>query len=370
MKKFIYSTYLTAITLAVSFTGLAADKPGSAFFNDWPDGAAPAAVGKRIAENVIVRKFRYEATPDKPEASLIYPEIIAWYGALTVAKLTGDQDLRDRLVQRFVPFLSDPVAIHISHEAHVDLRVAGTAPLEIFIQTQDARCKALGLGLADAQWENTTPDGITTEARYWIDDMYMIPIVQVQAFRASGDAKYLDRAALTMAAYLDKMQESNGLFYHGTDSHFFWGRGNGWMAAGSAELLRSLPESHPQYARIMAGYRKMMAGLLDTQMDTGMWRQLIDKPASWPESSGTAMFTFAMVTGVKNGWLEEKTYGLAARKAWLALVGLLDENANLREVCVGTNKGFDEPYYLARPRTAGDLHGQAPMLWTASALLR
>ncbi len=370
MKKIYFLTSLIFAAIAASSVCLAAEKPGSTFFTDWPEGASPAAVGKRIAENVIVRKFRYEATPEKPEASLIYPEIISWYGALTVAKLTGDLDLRDRLVKRFEPFLSEPGSSHISHKAHVDLRVAGTAPLEIFIQTQDARCKALGLSLADAQWENTTPDGITAEARYWIDDMYMIPIVQVQAFRASGDVKYLDRAALTMAAYLDKMQEANGLFYHGTDSHFFWGRGNGWMAAGSAELLRSLPENHPQHARILAGYRKMMAALLGSQMDTGMWRQLIDKPDSWPESSGSAMFTFAMVTGVKNGWLEEKTYGPAARKAWLALVGFLDENANLREVCVGTNKGFDEPYYLARPRTAGDLHGQSPMLWTASALLR
>ena len=211
---------------------------------------------------------------------------------------------------------------------------------------------------------------LSPQTRYWIDDMYMIPILQVQAYRASKDTKYLDRAALTMAAYFDKMQEPNGLFYHGTDSHFFWGRGNGWMASGSAELLRSLPEEHPQRARILAGYRKMMAGLLANQMENGMWRQLIDKPESWAESSGTAMFAFGMVTGVKNGWLDEETYGPAARKAWLALVGNLDEKANLREVCIGTDKGFSEKFYLDRPRTAGDLHGQSPMLWTASALMR
>ena len=200
--------------------------------------------------------------------------------------------------------------------------------------------------------------------------MYMIPLLQVQAFRASGDAKYLDRAALTMAAYFDRMQESNGLFHHGTDARFFWGRGNGWMAAGSAELLRSLPEIHPQHAQILAGYRKLMAGLLATQSDTGMWRQLLDQPAAWPETSATAMFTFGMITGVKSGWLDEASYGPAARKGWLALVGYLDGNANLREVCGGTNKGFEVQFYLDRPRSAGDLHGQAPMLWCASALLR
>ena len=35
------------------------------------------------------------------------------------------------------------------------------------------------------------------------------------------------------------------------------------------------------------------------------------------------MFTYAFVTGVKNGWLAEDTYGPAARKAWIALVGYL-----------------------------------------------
>ncbi|RYD46618.1 MAG: glycosyl hydrolase [Verrucomicrobiaceae bacterium] len=339
-------------------------------FENWPEGASPALVGKRIAENILPRKFRYETTPEKAHLGIVYPEVIAWYGALTVAHLTKDADLEKRLVTKFEPLLSEPGSKRINPMAHVDYRVFGAVPLEIYLQNKDERCRKLGLSLADAQWEKTTPDGVTAEARYWIDDMYMIPLIQAQAFRASGEMKYLDRAALTMAAYLDKMQEPNGLFYHGTNAHFFWGRGNGWMAAGSAELLRSLPGDHPHHARILAGYRKMMAGLLENQTEDGMWRQLIDKPESWPETSGTAMFTFAMVTGVKNGWLDEKSYGPAARKAWLALVKHLDEDANLREVCIGTDKGFTEQFYLDRPRTAGDLHGQSPMLWTASALLR
>ena len=43
---------------------------------------------------------------------------------------------------------------------------------------------------------------------------------------------------------------------------------------------------------------------------------------------------------------------------------------NVREVCAGTPKGFSVEYYLYRPRNVGDLHGQAPILWSASALLR
>ena len=96
--------------------------------------------------------------------------------------------------------------------------------------------------------------GLSWETRYWIDDMFMITSCRCR-LRATGDTKYLDRAALEMTAYLDKLQQPNGLFYHSPDAPFFWGRGNGWVAAGMAELLRSLPANHPRRARIMAGYQ-------------------------------------------------------------------------------------------------------------------
>jgi len=347
----------------------------SAYFSKWPAGASPQEVGKRVAEKFMARPFEYA---EGKREYVIYPEICAWYGSLTVARLIKDNDLKTRLIQKFDPLLG-PDAKHISQQAHVDYRVFGTAPLEIYLQTKDRRYLDIGIALADKQWEKTTPDGITAEARYWIDDMFMVTAVQVQAYRATGKTKYIDRAALTMAAYLDKLQQPNGLFYHSLDSRFFWGRGNGWVAAGMAELLRSLPKSHPRRARILKGYRTMMASLLKYQARDGLWRQLIDRPDVWAETSSTGMFTFAMVTGVKNGWLAPRVYGPAARKAWLGLVQHIDQDANVTDVCIGTNKANNEvgsdvdkqlKFYLDRPRRTGDLHGQSPILWTATALMR
>ena len=336
-------------------------------FSEWPAGASPQEVGKRVAENFAARKFEFETNPRREY--VIYPEVCAWYGSLTVAELTKDEDLKARLVRKFDPLFTTE-SKRISAEAHVDYRVFGVVPLEIYQVTKDTRYLDIGKGLADKQWATTTADGITSEARYWIDDMFMITAVQVQAYRATGEAKYLDHAASAMAAYLDKLQQTNGLFFHAPDSQFYWSRGNGWCAAGMTELLRSLPENHPQRARILKGYRTMMAALLKYQGEDGLWRQLIDHPEAWPETSGTGMFAFAIVTGVKNGWLDAATYGPAARKAWLGLVKYLDKDANVGNVCEGTNKGFTLQYYLDRQRRTGDLHGQSPILWTASALMR
>jgi unsaturated rhamnogalacturonyl hydrolase len=333
-------------------------------FTGWPAGSSPTEIGTRVAENFASRPL------PAPTAFVTYPEVCAWYGALTFATLTRNAALQQRLVRRFEPLLTPEGAKSISPEAHVDFRVFGAVPLELYIQTKDRRFLDLGLGLADRQWETTTPDGITTEARYWIDDMFMMTALQVQAYRATGDRRYIDRTAKAMVAYLDRLQQPNGLFFHASDAQFYWSRGNGWMAAGSAELLRSLPIDHPTRPRILEGYRRMMASLLSMQRDDGLWGQLLDRPESWPETSGTGMFAFAMVTGVKYGWLDPQPYGAAARKAWLGLLKYLDADANLSNVCAGTPKGATIQYYLDRPRNVGDLHGQAPLLWTASALLR
>ena len=137
-------------------------------------------------------------------------------------------------------------------------------------------------------------------------------------------------------------------------------------------VLKYLPEDSPYRARILEGYRMMMETLLKYQRADGKWSQLVDKPEdsrNWAESSCTAMFAYAFITGVKRGWLCPKKYGPAARKAWIALCDSLDEYANVPTTCCGTGKRDDLQYYFDRTRVHGDPHGQAPMLWCAGALL-
>jgi len=367
--------------------GSPADPKMNAPFDSWPAGCSPQEVGRRVAAHFV-------ATPhpnfgrSEPPKFITYPETCTWYGALIFARLTNDKELSDKLVQRFDPLFGDESHL-IPKPENVDATVFGTVPFELYIQTRDTRYLEIGQRLADKQWtppgeaelarlkpepraiaEKAIENGLTWQTRYWIDDMFMITMVQTQAYRATGDNKYIDRAARQMASYLDKLQQPNGLFFHAPDVPIFWGRGDGWVAVGMAEILSSLPVDHPSRARIMAGYHKMMASLLQYQDADGMWHQIIDDPKAWPETSCTGMFTYAFIIGVKNGWLDAATYGPAARKGWLGLVKYVDANADIHEVCEGTNKRNDRQYYLDRKRNVGDMHGQAPVLWCASALLR
>ena len=336
------------------------------YFTNWPAGSSPQEVGKRVAEHFIT-------TPHQENSlhTIGYAEACTWYGSFTFAKLTHDDGLQAELIRRFQPLMSGGADVAwLPTRRHVDDEIFGIIPLQIAIETKDPKYLTMGKVYADQQWAEPQPDGLSGETRYWIDDMYMFTILQLEAYRATGDKRYLDRDAKEMASYLDKLQQPNGLLYHAPDVPFFWGRGDGWVAAGMAEVLRDLPADHPQRGRILKGYRMMMAALLQYQGKDGMWRQFIDHEDAWPESSNSAMFSFAMITGVKNGWLDAKTYGPAGRRSWIAVAGYVDQNDNVTSVCEGTGKKNELSWYMERKRRTGDFHGQAPILWAASALLR
>ena len=349
---------LLVATCVIAVSSLA---PGQQrYFSNWPENADPQKVGKAVAEHFV-------ASPHLK--TIVYPEVCAWYGALTFSEATADSSLKAQLQDRYQKLLTPESQSLIPDKEHVDYEIFGVVPLQVAMETNDAAARAMGLRFADRQWSKPQPDGLSGETRYWIDDMYMITILQLEAYRATRNSKYLDRAAKEMVAYLRKLQQPNGLFYHAEDVPFYWGRGNGWVAAGMSEMLLSLPKAHPLRPEILAAYRKMMAELKKDQSSDGMWRQLIDHPESWEESSSTGMFTFAMIQGVRHRWLDEETYGPLARRGWIALAGFVDQNADVTNVCEGTNKENSYDYYMARPRRTGDFHGQAPVLWAARALL-
>jgi rhamnogalacturonyl hydrolase YesR len=373
MKRLtIYATILVLAVFAGWVCLLSCSTAKKDYFS-FPAGATPEEVGKKLGMHFIPGEHFLHS-----DKWIHYAEICTWLGALRFAETTGDKELTERLTEMFEPLFSMEKAYNAIMN-HVDLNMFGCLPLEFYKMTDDRRYLDMGMPYADTQWDlpdNATCEqkdwaakGLSWQTRMWIDDMFMITILQSQAYRATGKREYIDRAAREMVVYLDSLQRPNGLFFHAPDVPFFWSRGNGWMAAGMTELLRWLPDDSPDYPRILKGYLTMMESLKTFQSESGMWNQLIDAPEFWAETSGTAMFAYSMITGVKRNWLPAEEYGPVARKAWLALVSHIDDKGDVAEVCVGTNKLNDRQYYYDRPRVTGDYHGQAPVLWCATALL-
>ncbi|MCR5413373.1 MAG: beta-galactosidase [Kiritimatiellae bacterium] len=312
-----------------------------------------------------------------------------WVNALECARLSGDRALEKRLVDFFEPAYGEKSA-WMNGYRHVDMAIVGAIPLEIAILTGDERAKKLGLRYADRQWDEPREGmdwceklydpiplaerhanwekGYSPETRLWLDDMYMMTLLQGKAYRLTGERKYIERAAKEMCLYLDRLPRPDGLFNHAPEAPFAWGRGNGWLAAAMAMNLSDLPVDSPWRAPILEGYRKMMASLLKWQRSDGLWGQLVDDPESYSETSATAMFAYAFAEGAKAGVLGPE-YLAAAERAYNALVAKLDDFGNIPDVCVGTGWKNSRHHYLSRPKANGDPHGQAPMMWLCRALM-
>lgn len=364
--------FFVTVCLFMSIVQLASAQKN--YFKDLPENCSPEKVGAILSRNFIPSKHMWYGKGKW----IHYAEVCTWYGALRYAEITGDKQLAGQLKDRF-DLLVTMEKSHLPIMDHVDLNVFGCIPLELYKITKDKKYLEMGLSYADTQWTlpaNATPEekawadkGLSWQTRLWIDDMYMITIVQSEAYKATGDPKYINRAAKEMVLYLDELQHPNGLFYHAPDVPYYWGRGDGWMAVGMTELLYNLPEKDPNRARIMKGYLLMMDNLKKYVNKDGLWNQLITEPDFWTETSGSAMFAYAMIVGVNNGWLDKEEYAPVARRAWLGLCNYINDKNDLTEVCVGTGKKNSKQYYMDRPRIAGDYHGQAPIIWCAYALL-
>ena len=317
-------------------------------------------IGKRVAENVAGR-----------DEGSWYGAACAWYGLLIFADVSDNPQYITTARNKYRPYLDGQKSLPRGGKFPVDANIFGIWPFELYQQTNDQRYIRDGKYLADEEWNNPRSDGLTRYTRFWCDDLYMIGSLQIQAFQALKEQKYADRCANQILAYADSLQKKDdGLFRHAYNTEIHWGRANGWVASALTEALLKMPLDHPKRESLLSIYRFMMDGLVHHQDQNGMWRQVIDNKSSWFESSCSSMFIFSLATGLRMGWITGEKYEKAVEKGWPTLVTYVDSRGRLTEICEGTEISPNVSYYLNRKRHVGDLHGQAPFLWAATAIIR
>ena len=299
---------------------------------------------------------RYPATP-----GISYIPALAWVHTLRVAEIDDDASLREKVLGEVRPWLSGDQPLfgdRISFAA-----VAGTM---IFSQLAGlsgeggeaaARLAAEGVALAAAE----TAPGIGRHASGWSDDFFLGTIAAVRA----GDPEGLAATVRLVTTTAGRLQQPDGLFHHDADAPTAWGRGNGFGALGLSELLTVLPADHPERAAVLEIHRRHLAGMRARQAPDGMWRQIVDVPGSYRETSVTAMTLTAMARGIRLGWLDD-SYRPVVDRAWRALLAHVAEDGTLVDVCFSTGAGPTLRHYLDRPAVNGaDDRGGAMVLGAA-----
>ncbi len=211
----------------------------------------------------------------------------------------------------------------------------------------------------------TTPVEYTT----WVDDMFMgIPFL-VQASLFSGDPELLDDAARQVLGFNTQVwDEEAELYMH---ARYFgnpaklphWSRCNGWASWAMSEVLAQLPAGHRDHAAILAHFRRHCASLLRHQHESGLWPNVLDRPDSALEVSGSAIFVMAMARGVMSGWLERDRFLPAVLRGWDGLESRIEADGTVHAICMGTMCTEDVSYYVNRPFYENDTHGLFAVLF-------
>lgn len=191
------------------------------------------------------------------------------------------------------------------------------------------------------------------------DGVFMsIPILG-KAYRLTREQRYCDMAARHLAFMQNLDLRPDGLYRHSpTSSDVAWGRGNAFPALGLSYILSDCPKDTPAFATMLREFRKHVEVLSKFQDAAGLWHQVIDEPASYAEFTATAMIGIAMLRGVRNGWLDARTYQPRIDRAWRAVLARIASNGDLTDVCESTNKQATLQDYLNREAILGrDIRG-------------
>jgi rhamnogalacturonyl hydrolase YesR len=98
----------------------------------------------------------------------------------------------------------------------------------------------------------------------------------------------------------------------------FWARGDGWVFAGLAKVLKDLPENDPHRNEYITKFNGIAQAIKKYQQPEGYWTRSIMDPAHapGPETSGTAFFTYGLSWGINNGYLSKKVYLPVIKRSW------------------------------------------------------
>jgi unsaturated rhamnogalacturonyl hydrolase len=210
----------------------------------------------------------------------------------------------------------------------------------------------------------------------WADDLYMSVPFLARMGKLTGDIKYFNFAIQQVEHFNRYLYDgSTGLFFHcfysdeNMNGVAHWGRSNGWLAVAQTELLNNLPANHPKRPELIKLLLRQIVGFSRHQDTSGMWHQLLDREDSYPETSVTAMFTYAVAHAVNEGWINQR-YLTVAQNGWEALTKRVTASGEIADICIGTNIEEDIRYYYNRPKEVNDTHGLGSFLLAGAEMIK
>jgi rhamnogalacturonyl hydrolase YesR len=320
---------------------------------------------------------------------------------------TGDRRYLDYIKQQIDPTIDrDGNLVGVKLDS-LDNAMAGNIVVGLYEYTHDRRYRVAAAQIrkrfdnyprnADGGfWHNPKLPG-----EMWVDGVFMGEMFLLRYGDSIGDRNYcFDEAVKQITVFAHHaLKGKSGLYYHAWAAnpdlatvvpqrrvHWadratglspeVWSEGLGWYALVVVEALARLPAGYPRRTEVLDIYEQLAAALKRTQDPaTGGWFFIVDKPErtdNWIDTSGSAMFTYALERGIELRLLDRKKYSSAVTAGYRAITrnaridsdGLVDILGACDGVCVQASYAD----YVGCKRTINAKETVGGFLWATAVV--
>jgi rhamnogalacturonyl hydrolase YesR len=221
--------------------------------------------------------------------------------------------------------------------------------------------------------------GNWAQHQLWVDGVFMGQMFLARYGSVIGDSAYaFDEVTRQMKLSASHCLKPNGLLLHGWDESRtagwadkqsglapeVWSEGLGWYAVLLADVFDYLPKDHPDREYLLNVLRNLCKGLKAVQdPQTGMWCQVVDKPAepgNWNETSGTGMFIYLIQKSIENGYVSRPDYAPVVARAYAGIIKKARPAADgLTDIVDCSSIGIQNSYedYIKSPKELNTFAG-------------
>jgi rhamnogalacturonyl hydrolase YesR len=320
---------------------------------------------------------------------------------------TGDRRYLEYIKQQIDPFIDrDGNLVSVKLDS-LDNAMAGNIVVGLYEHTHDRRYRVAATQIRK-MFENypRNPDGAfwhnpKLSGEMWVDGVFMGEMFLLRYGDSIGDRKYCFDEAINQITIFARhaLKGKSGLYYHAwaanpdlatvvpqRKSHWadpvtglspeVWSEGLGWYALVVVEALTRLPADNPRRGEVLDIYEQLAAALKREQDPiTGGWFLVVDKPHcrdNWIDTSGSAMFTYALERGIELRLLSRKEYAPVVAAGYRAITrnarinsdGLVDILSACDGVCVQASYSD----YVGCKRTVNAKEAVGGFLWATTVV--
>jgi rhamnogalacturonyl hydrolase YesR len=301
----------------------------------------------RLANNYFMQKWpdpTIDIVTDKTRPSNLWTRAMYYEGLMALHGVDPDSAQKTRYYNYAVAWGASPghpwqVTYGDTTTRNGDNQCCGQTYIDLYkIDSQAVRVRDI----------KTCIDGMVNSSASgdwtWIDAIQMAMPVFAKLGVLYNDSAYFEK----MHALYANTRNTQGL-YNSTDrlwwrdstfkppyttpngKQCYWSRGNGWVFAALSRVMDTIPSNAAYRAEYQADFTAMAGALSAIQRADGFWNVSLADTNDYPgpELTGTALFTYGMAWGIRQGLLDANVYGPVVTKAWCALVSAVHTNGFL-----------------------------------------